>query len=83
MSGIVIGQLDSPDLLESALTVPARAVGQDAVVHSTQADVCWHCGGEKNCGCALCALPARDLTWQAGECRACLGTGFLTWQEAQ
>jgi hypothetical protein len=64
------------------LTVRARVGGQDAVVESSQAEVCWHCHGRKVCSCALCAVSAPQMQWQPGHCRACLGTGYLCWPES-
>ena len=63
------------------LKVKARVRGQDAVIQSAEADVCFHCKGEKVCQCALCAVPAPRMQWAEGQCRACLGTGFLAWPE--
>ena len=61
------------------LKVKARIRGQNAVVESSHAEVCFHCKGQKSCQCALCAVPARQMKWTAGECAACKGTGFLCW----
>jgi len=61
--------------------VHARVRGQEAVSETAEADVCWHCRGHKVCRCALCAVPARQMQWTAGECAACKGTGFLCWPE--
>jgi len=63
------------------LKVKARVRGQDAVIQSTEADVCFHCKGKKVCHCALCAIPAPRMRWADGQCRACLGTGALAWPE--
>ena len=63
------------------LTVQARIRGRDAVTETAQADVCWHCNGEKVCRCALCAIAGPNTIWQRKMCRACLGTGFLAWPE--
>ena len=65
--------------LLQALQVPARVRGQDAVVPSAQAETCWHCHGEKTCQCAVYAVPAPRMRWDKGECRACLGSGYLCW----
>lgn len=59
----------------------ARVRGQDAVAETAQVEVCWHCHGEKVCRCALCAVPAPQMRWAKGQCRACLGTGRLAWPE--
>ena len=62
-------------------TVQARVRGQDAVAESNQAEVCWHCHGQKLCRCALCGVPEHNLSWEKGQCRACKGTGWLCWPE--
>lgn len=64
----------------SVAAVQARVRGQDTVAQSSQAEVCWHCHGTKACKCTLCAIPgAVPCSWEKGQCRACLGVGFLVW----
>lgn len=72
-----------PEILQAlrGLTVKARVRGQDAVVPSAHAEVCWHCHGEKVCRCAFCAVRSPALSWEPGPCGACFATGFLTWPE--
>jgi hypothetical protein len=62
-------------------TVSARVRGKDAITQAAEADVCWHCHGEKACRCALCAVRGPALTWEKGQCGACLGSGFLCWPQ--
>ena len=65
-----------------APTVPARVRGQDAITESAKAETCWHCRGEKSCQCVLCAIAGPfPSAWSKAQCRACLGTGLLTWPE--
>lgn len=59
----------------------ARIRGQDAITESAQAETCWHCHGEKVCGCAVCAVPAGQMRWEPGQCAACKGSGFLCWPD--
>ena len=66
-------------VVEKALSVPARVRGQDAVIETAQVDICWHCHGKKVCRCALCGVRGPAMTWAKGQCGACLGTGYLTW----
>ena len=63
----------------AALSSKARVRGRDETVEAGEAEVCWHCGGGKACRCALCAIPAPAMGWGEGQCRACMGSGYLTW----
>ena len=63
----------------TAPAVPARVRGWDETVETGTAEVCWHCGGGKACRCALCAIPGAGTGWGEGQCRACMGSGYLTW----
>jgi hypothetical protein len=64
------------------IPIPVRIRGRDEIAPSANAEVCWHCHGEKLCSCALCAIRGRQpLTWESGSCGACFGTGCLTWPE--
>lgn len=68
----------------TAVHVPTRVRGKDLVVESLTAEMCFHCQGEKTCRCAGCAIAgATPMSWEPGQCRACLGTGFLCWPEKQ
>jgi hypothetical protein len=53
-------------------TIQSKA---DAPLHKVQ-ETCWHCRGEKECGCIVC--------WQAApsECVVCKGSGSL-WRWVQ
>ena len=62
-------------------TVRARVRGQDAVTEAASVEICWHCAGKKACHCALCAIASPGTGWGEGVCRACLGSGHLTWPE--
>ena len=61
--------------------VNARIRGKACSAETAEAEVCFHCHGEKICRCALCAVPGANLTWKKGRCGTCLGTGFLTWPD--
>ena len=63
------------------LKVKARIRGKEEIAETASADVCFHCKGAKVCSCALCAVPAPQMRWAEGQCRACLGTGALAWPE--
>ena len=67
--------------LLQALRVPARVRGQDSVIQSTNADVCFHCRGKKLCRCALCGVSTTHRQWAHGQCTACKGAGWLCWPE--
>jgi len=43
------------------------------------AEECYHCLGRKNCDCVICGVLQPRKDWIKGQCRACLGTGFLCW----
>lgn len=62
--------------------VRARVCGLNWTVEvpAGLAEICWHCNGQKACDCSCCqtALVAK---LRPGPCRACLGTGRLSWSQ--
>ena len=69
-------------LRESPAPVKARVRGQDVVTETAQAEICFHCHGEKICRCISCAVPGSAAPrWEPGQCVACKGSGFLCWPE--
>ena len=64
---------------QAARSVRARSRGIDQVSPAVEAETCFHCHGERTCRCALCAVAGSLMGWVEGECRACLGSGFLAW----
>ena len=68
----------------AALTVPtvrARVRGPGGTTETTSPEVCFHCHGNRVCRCTLCVASAVGLRWKPGHCRACEGSGLLTWPE--
>ena len=60
-------------------SVEARVRGRGEVAKSANSEPCWHCKADGSCGCALCSIPGPAKRWEKGQCRACLGSGHLTW----
>lgn len=61
--------------------IRARIVSTGAIAHVPAAELCFHCGGKGECGCAVCGV--RDAKGQLvpGQCGACRGTGHLALSE--
>jgi hypothetical protein len=69
-------------LTSSNNTVQARVRGLNRTVEipARLAEICWHCQGQKACDCSSCHI-GLGLKLKAGSCRACLGTGWLSWSQ--
>jgi hypothetical protein len=61
----------------------ARVRGKDRFQVTYEPDVCWHCQGELLCGCALCEVYGKSKKWIGGQCLACKGSGYLSWEMVQ
>jgi TubC N-terminal docking domain len=57
-----------------------RGLNRTVEISSTLAEICWHCRGQKACDCSSCHS-GLDLKLRSGPCRACLGTGWLSWPQ--
>ena len=63
------------------MNVWARVINGGGIAKVSKAEFCWHCSGVRECKCAVCL--ARDIEGRdvPGQCRSCLGTGYLTFSE--
>jgi hypothetical protein len=59
-----------------AQAVEARVRGSEQCITAIDVEVCFHCGAEGVCTCVICVERAGQ---PPEKCRACLGTGYLTW----
>ena len=64
----------------STQKVSARVRGQAWTRPTYDPEVCWHCQGGLRCSCALCGVYGKSKTWIAGQCIACKGKGYLSWE---
>ncbi len=52
---------------------------ENAKAEAIATDACWHCHAQKTCRCVTCGTRGPTLSRCPGDCRACLGTGYLKW----
>ena len=61
--------------------IRARIVSADTVARVAAAEVCFHCAGKGECGCAVGGVRDAKVQHVPGQCGACRGTGYLALSE--